>query len=190
MMPSAATLLYALLFPLLYALLDPLLLLPCRVCSSSTTFSFSTAFCSYPSISYALSSTLLVPMDITLQMHFEHDGGAGAEGGAASSRLHSEDSEGVSYYLFLFMLHDRAQVFICCPSKESGSRPTYVGTVERKRYSNYKLSLPGLKCHSKSNLFILGILSSVYLDGEIVQGWKRIPVPLLTTPSSNLHILH
>ncbi|XP_057457225.1 uncharacterized protein LOC130748096 isoform X3 [Lotus japonicus] len=98
MMPSAATLLYALLFPLLYALLDPLLLLPCRVCSSSTTFSFSTAFCSYPSISYALSSTLLVPMDITLQMHFEHDGGAGAEGGAASSRLHSEDSEGHSVF--------------------------------------------------------------------------------------------
>ncbi|XP_057457830.1 beta-galactosidase 17 isoform X2 [Lotus japonicus] len=97
--------------------------------------------------------------------------------------------------LFIPKLHDRAQVFISCPSKESGSRPTYVGSVERKRYSNYKLSLPELKCHSKINLFILvenmgrvnygpfifdrkGILSSVYLDGEIVQGWKMFPVPL------------
>jgi len=50
-------------------------------------------------------------------------------------------------------LHDRAQVFISCPSEENGARPTYVGTIER--WLNNKLSLPDVKCHSKTNLFIL-----------------------------------
>jgi len=50
-------------------------------------------------------------------------------------------------------LHDRAQVFISCPSEENGARPTYVGTIER--WLNNKLSLPGVKCHSNINLFIL-----------------------------------
>ncbi|KAK7325113.1 hypothetical protein VNO77_29199 [Canavalia gladiata] len=95
--------------------------------------------------------------------------------------------------LFIPKLHDRAQVFISCPSEESGARPTYVGTVER--WLNNKLSLPDTKCRSNINLFILvenmgrvnygpfifdrkGILSSVYLDGEKVQGWKMFPIPL------------
>ncbi|XP_027340911.1 beta-galactosidase 17 isoform X2 [Abrus precatorius] len=95
--------------------------------------------------------------------------------------------------LFIPKLHDRAQVFISCPSKESSARPTYVGTVER--WLKNKLSIPDIKCHSNINLFILvenmgrvnygpfifdrkGILSSVYLDGEKVQGWKMFPIPL------------
>ncbi|ESW22508.1 hypothetical protein PHAVU_005G158700 [Phaseolus vulgaris] len=95
--------------------------------------------------------------------------------------------------LFIPKLHDRAQVFISCPSEENGARPTYVGTIER--WLNNKLSLPDVKCHSKTNLFILvenmgrinygafifdrkGILSSVYLDGEKVKGWKMFPIPL------------
>lgn len=50
-------------------------------------------------------------------------------------------------------LHDRAQVFISCPSEESGARPTYIGTIER--WLNNKVTLPDIKCHSKINLFIL-----------------------------------
>ncbi|KEH39518.1 beta-like galactosidase [Medicago truncatula] len=90
-------------------------------------------------------------------------------------------------------VHDRAQVFISCSSKGRGTRPTYVGTVER--WLNKKLSLPEYQCHSKINLYILvenmgrvnygpfifdrkGILSSVYLDGNRVQGWKMFPIPL------------
>ncbi|KAL2332273.1 hypothetical protein Fmac_019854 [Flemingia macrophylla] len=95
--------------------------------------------------------------------------------------------------LFIPKLHDRAQVFIVCPSEESGARPTYVGTVER--WLNNKLRLPDVKCPSNINLFILvenmgrvnygpfifdrkGILSSVYLDEEEVKGWKMFPIPL------------
>lgn len=50
-------------------------------------------------------------------------------------------------------VHDRAQVFISCSSKGRGTRPTYVGTVER--WLNKKLSLPEYQCHSKINLYIL-----------------------------------
>ncbi|KAH1219314.1 hypothetical protein AAZX31_13G331100 [Glycine max] len=95
--------------------------------------------------------------------------------------------------LFIPKLHDRAQVFISCPSEESGARPTYIGTIER--WLNNKVTLPDIKCHSKINLFILvenmgrvnygsfifdrkGILSSVYLDKEQVKGWKMFPIPL------------
>ncbi|KAF1859382.1 hypothetical protein Lal_00009966 [Lupinus albus] len=95
--------------------------------------------------------------------------------------------------LFIPKLHDRAQVFISCPSGESGAGPTYVGTIER--WSNDKVNLPEAKCHSNINLFILvenmghinyghfmfdrkGILSSVYLDGEPLYGWKMFPIHL------------
>ena len=50
-------------------------------------------------------------------------------------------------------VHDRAQVFISCPSEDNGGRPTYVGTIER--WSNQNLSLPDTKCASKINLFVL-----------------------------------
>lgn len=50
-------------------------------------------------------------------------------------------------------MHDRAQVFISCPSEESGARPTYVGTLER--WLNNKLSLPDTECLSNISLFIL-----------------------------------
>lgn len=50
-------------------------------------------------------------------------------------------------------VHDRAQVFISCSSKGRGTRPTYVGTVER--WLNKKLSLPEYQCRSKINLYIL-----------------------------------
>ncbi|XP_061371081.1 beta-galactosidase 17 isoform X2 [Gastrolobium bilobum] len=103
------------------------------------------------------------------------------------------ESENPMSMEYVGQLHDRAQVFISCPSEESDSRPTYVGTLER--WSNNKLSLPEFKCHSNINLLILvenmgrvnygpfifdskGILSSVYLDGKSVHGWKMYPVPL------------
>ncbi|CAI8611983.1 unnamed protein product [Vicia faba] len=90
-------------------------------------------------------------------------------------------------------VHDRAQVFISCSSEGRGARPTYVGTVER--WLNKKLSLPEFQCHSNINLYILvenmgrvnygpfifdkkGILSSVYLDRNRVQGWRMFPIPL------------
>ncbi|XP_054780948.1 beta-galactosidase 17 isoform X2 [Prosopis cineraria] len=95
--------------------------------------------------------------------------------------------------LFIPKVHDRAQVFISCPSKESGPWPTYVGALERQMNNN--LSLPETKCLSNINLYILvenmghvnygpfifdrkGILSSVYLDGEILHGWRMLPIPL------------
>ncbi|XP_016169851.1 beta-galactosidase 17 [Arachis ipaensis] len=95
--------------------------------------------------------------------------------------------------LLIPKLHDRAQVFISCPSEVTGARPSYVGAIER--WSNNKLNLPNLKCHSNINLLILvenmgrvnygpyifdgkGILSSVYLDGEILHRWKMFPIPL------------
>ncbi|XP_028797629.1 beta-galactosidase 17 isoform X1 [Neltuma alba] len=101
-------------------------------------------------------------------------------------------SKGGRNNLSIPKVHDRAQVFISCPSKESGARPTYVGTLERRLNDN--LSLPETKCFSDINLYILvenmghinygpfifdrkGILSSVYLDGETLHGWKMLPIP-------------
>ncbi|KAK4269231.1 hypothetical protein QN277_022417 [Acacia crassicarpa] len=101
-------------------------------------------------------------------------------------------SKGGRSNLFIPKVHDRAQVFISCPSKESGARPTYVGTLERQLNNN--LILPETKCFSNINLYILvenmghlnygafifdrkGILSSVYLDGETLHGWKMLPIP-------------
>ncbi|XP_044478764.1 beta-galactosidase 17-like isoform X1 [Mangifera indica] len=90
-------------------------------------------------------------------------------------------------------VHDRAQVFVSCPSGDNGGRPTYVGTIER--WSNQALSLPYARCVSNISLYILvenmgrvnygrylfdkkGILSSVYLDGKVLHGWKMYPIPL------------
>ncbi|PSR96167.1 Beta-galactosidase [Actinidia chinensis var. chinensis] len=92
--------------------------------------------------------------------------------------------------LFIEEVHDRAQVFISCPS--DSKRPTYIGTIER--WSNRPLGLPYTDCPSKIRLFILvenmgrvnygpfmfdrkGILSSVYLDGELLHSWKMFSVP-------------
>ncbi|KAK3220499.1 hypothetical protein Dsin_014469 [Dipteronia sinensis] len=89
-------------------------------------------------------------------------------------------------------VHDRAQVFVSCPSGDNGGRPTYVGTIER--WSNQALSLPNARCVSNITLYILvenmgrvnyghylfdkkGILSSVYLDGKTLHGWKMISIP-------------
>ncbi|XP_052176984.1 beta-galactosidase 17 isoform X2 [Diospyros lotus] len=89
-------------------------------------------------------------------------------------------------------VHDRAQVFILCPSKDDARRPTYMGTIER--WSNKPVDLPYTDCPSSIWLLILvenmghvnyglsmfdkkGILSSVYLDGEILHGWKTFSVP-------------
>ncbi|KDP40762.1 hypothetical protein JCGZ_24761 [Jatropha curcas] len=90
-------------------------------------------------------------------------------------------------------VHDRAKVFVLCTSDYEGRRPTYVGAIER--WSNKKLFLPNDKCVSNISLFVLventgrvnygpymfdrkGILSSVYLDGKILHGWKIISIPL------------
>ncbi|KAA8541682.1 hypothetical protein F0562_022834 [Nyssa sinensis] len=94
--------------------------------------------------------------------------------------------------LFIPKVHDRAQVFISCPSEFNGGRPRYVGTIER--WSNRPLSLPYKKCVSNISLFVLvenmgrvnygpytfdrkGILSSVYLDGKLLHGWKMLSLP-------------
>ncbi|KAF9685142.1 hypothetical protein SADUNF_Sadunf03G0023700 [Salix dunnii] len=89
-------------------------------------------------------------------------------------------------------VHDRAQVFTLCHSKENSRRPTHVGSIDR--WSSKTLGLPNAKCASNISLFILvenqghvnygpyifdkkGILSSVFLDGRILHGWKMIPIP-------------
>lgn len=50
-------------------------------------------------------------------------------------------------------MHDRAQVFISCPSRADGGRVSYVGTIER--WSNQAIYLPNAKCVSNTSLFIL-----------------------------------
>ncbi|KAK4591088.1 hypothetical protein RGQ29_021328 [Quercus rubra] len=89
-------------------------------------------------------------------------------------------------------VHDRAQVFISCSSEDNGGRPIFVGTMER--WSNQTLGLPKIKCISNISLYVLvenmgrvnygsyifdrkGILSSVYLDGRILKGWKMLSFP-------------
>ncbi|XAR67615.1 Beta-galactosidase [Bertholletia excelsa] len=89
-------------------------------------------------------------------------------------------------------VHDRAQVFISCPSRNDDERPTYIGTIER--WSNRPLHLPYINCPSYNKLFVLvenmgrvnygkflfdrkGILSSVYVDGKSLHGWKTFSVP-------------
>ncbi|GLU14323.1 hypothetical protein SLE2022_308990 [Rubroshorea leprosula] len=89
-------------------------------------------------------------------------------------------------------VHDRAQVFISCPSKANGG-VSYVGRIER--WSNQALQLPNAKCVSNISLFILvenmgrvnygqylfdrkGILSPVYLDGSILHWWKMTSFPM------------
>lgn len=89
-------------------------------------------------------------------------------------------------------VHDRAQVFVSCPSKDKQERPRYAGTIER--WSNQAISLPNANCASTIKLLILvenmgrvnygpymfdrkGILSSVYLDGKPLHKWKMLSVP-------------
>ncbi|CAH2049148.1 unnamed protein product [Thlaspi arvense] len=50
-------------------------------------------------------------------------------------------------------VHDRAQVFISCPSRNDDERPTYIGTIER--WSNRPLHLPYINCPSYNKLFVL-----------------------------------
>ncbi|KAM7480561.1 hypothetical protein LguiA_028774 [Lonicera macranthoides] len=89
-------------------------------------------------------------------------------------------------------VHDRAQVFVSCPSGKNGERPRYIGAIER--WSNRPIGLPRAKCASTFRLLILvenmgrvnygeymfdrkGILSSVYLDGIPMLKWKMLSVP-------------
>ncbi|XP_022945678.1 beta-galactosidase 17 isoform X2 [Cucurbita moschata] len=95
------------------------------------------------------------------------------------------------HVLFIPKVHDRAQVFLSCSSRNKGVRPASVGIIER--WSNRRLNLPNTRCDSNI-LYILvenmgrinygrylfdkkGILSSVYLDDNILYGWKMIPIP-------------
>ncbi|KAG0494244.1 hypothetical protein HPP92_005238, partial [Vanilla planifolia] len=90
-------------------------------------------------------------------------------------------------------VHDRAQVFVSCSSKDDQGRPVYVGIIQRG--SNCELEIPNIKCSLKIRLFILvenmghvnygpyiydrkGILSSVALDGNNIHGWKMYPISL------------
>ncbi|GMH22054.1 hypothetical protein Nepgr_023897 [Nepenthes gracilis] len=89
-------------------------------------------------------------------------------------------------------VHDRAQVFVSCSSRDDGERPIYAGIIER--WSNKELYLPDVQCAANLNLFVLvenmgrinygpyifdrkGILSSVYLDGSPLHNWKMLPIP-------------
>ncbi|XP_038720971.1 beta-galactosidase 17 isoform X1 [Tripterygium wilfordii] len=101
-------------------------------------------------------------------------------------------AKGKEQILSIPKVHDRAQVFIQCPSIDNGGRPTYVGTIER--WSIQELVLPNVKCVSNIRLSVLvgnmgrvnygpymfdrkGILSYVYLDGRNLNGWKMISIP-------------
>lgn len=53
----------------------------------------------------------------------------------------------------MFQVHDRAQVFISCPSQDGHGKPIYVGTFER--WLNQPLTLPNTKCLSKISLYVL-----------------------------------
>nr|XP_025887338.1 beta-galactosidase 17 isoform X4 [Solanum lycopersicum] len=94
--------------------------------------------------------------------------------------------------LFIPKVHDRAQVFISCPSDNYDENPEYVGTVAR--WSNTSIRLPHTQCTSDNRIYILvenmgrinygkyifdkkGILSPVYLDGKPLQKWKMLPIP-------------
>ncbi|OMO70788.1 Glycoside hydrolase, family 35 [Corchorus capsularis] len=89
-------------------------------------------------------------------------------------------------------VHDRAQVFISCSSTANDGEVSYVGIIER--WSNQAIGLPNANCVSNTSLFILvenmgrvnygpyvfdrkGILSSVYVDGRVLKGWKLISIP-------------
>ncbi|CAH2066993.1 unnamed protein product [Thlaspi arvense] len=90
-------------------------------------------------------------------------------------------------------VHDRAQVFVSCLSQDVDVGVLrYIGTTER--WNNQPVTIPAIECTSNTSLFILvenmgrvnygpyifdekGILSSVCLDGEVLHGWKMIPIP-------------
>ncbi|KAK9131170.1 hypothetical protein Sjap_011657 [Stephania japonica] len=84
----------------------------------------------------------------------------------------------------------KAQAFVSCSSRDYGSLK-YIGTIDR--WSNMALTIPNINCVSNIRLFILvenmgrvnygsyiydrkGILSSVLLDGHILNGWKMFPI--------------
>lgn len=88
-------------------------------------------------------------------------------------------------------VHDRAQVYVSCSTRDNGRNLVYVGTIER--WSNLALQIPKMRCASKIKLFILvenmgrvnygpylfdrkGILSNVIQDKSIIYGWKMFPV--------------
>ncbi|PHU15007.1 hypothetical protein BC332_16212 [Capsicum chinense] len=82
----------------------------------------------------------------------------------------------VNVFRFWFeLVHDRAQVFISCTSDDYEENPKYVGTVAR--WSNTSIRLSNTRCTSDNRIYILGILSPVYLDGEPLQKWKMLPIP-------------
>ncbi|KAH9607420.1 hypothetical protein KSS87_007510 [Heliosperma pusillum] len=97
--------------------------------------------------------------------------------------------------LFIPKVHDRAQVFVTCNSKNHKGIPIYAGNIER--WSNKELQLPHVKCASSFTLFVLvenmgrinygpymfdrkGILSPVYLNDHPLHNWKITPIPLQT----------
>lgn len=90
-------------------------------------------------------------------------------------------------------VHDRAQVYVTCLSKDKKETPQYVATIDR--WANKRVNLPNTACSSTSKLLILvenmgrlnygpymfdrkGILSSVYLDGKPLLKWKMLPIHL------------
>ncbi|PQQ09876.1 beta-galactosidase 17 isoform X1 [Prunus yedoensis var. nudiflora] len=87
-------------------------------------------------------------------------------------------------------VHDRAQVFISCPSEDGHGKPTYVGTLER--WSNQPLTIPNTKCLSNISLLVLvenmGRLNyGPYIFDRkmgILRKWKMYLVPIINLNES------
>lgn len=60
---------------------------------------------------------------------------------------------------YILQVHDRAQIFISCPSDNYEENPIYVGTVAR--WSNTSIRLPHIPCTSDNRIYIL-VHSTVY----------------------------
>ncbi|KAI9079217.1 hypothetical protein K1719_038822 [Acacia pycnantha] len=91
-------------------------------------------------------------------------------------------SKGGRSNLSIPKVHDRAQVFISCPSNESGAQPTYVGTLERqlnnKQLNN--LVLPETECSSNINLYILVENMGRLNYGDFIFDRKALNLPRLS----------
>ncbi|KAK1576486.1 hypothetical protein Q3G72_014298 [Acer saccharum] len=81
-------------------------------------------------------------------------------------------------------VHDRAQVFVSCPSGDNGGRPTYVGTTER--WSNQALSLPNARCASNITLYILVENMSRVNYGQYLFDKKILQALIVNVRSDNV----
>ncbi|KAG5601947.1 hypothetical protein H5410_033317 [Solanum commersonii] len=80
--------------------------------------------------------------------------------------------------LFIPKVHDRAQVFISCPSDNYEENPKHVGTVAR--WSNTSIRLPHTQCTSDSRIYILIPLPVPFGVAQ----WFRLGTSMLEVSSS------